>query len=188
MEPEKTLVEESADPALQEPSKESIADTVKRTVDKLKGKAVDVIENTANHLSPVKTRTMARMKQLTEASKWTHEKQVIMGHVEWKDTPPELLIGQIDMNIQGGIGRISYVQYLEDPDTHQALKQASEDGMEIGGNIISHYVEETIEPAQKIVRESVEVGGCPTAEIAKERMMKARQSERDRVKRTRGAG
>ncbi len=167
-------------------NKESVMDTVKRAVDGLKGKAVDTIENTVNHLAPVKTRTIARMKQLTMASKWTREKQVIMGHVQWKDTPPRTLIGQINMTIMGGVGKIRYVQYLEDPETHQALKEASEDGMEIGGNIMSHYVEETINPAQKIVRESVPVDGCPTAKEAKKRMQQAREYERKRVRKTRG--
>lgn len=159
---------------------------VQAVVDKMKSRVVDTIENAMNHLSPVKTRTMAREKQLVAASKWTREKQNIMGNTEWKDYPPQNLIGKISSTIQGGIGKISYVRYLEDPESHQALKECSADGLDIGGNIVSHYVEETIAPATPISRETVAVSGCPSAKDAKDNLMKARQNERDRVKRTRG--
>ena len=169
------------------PKKErEIKEAAKQALNNAKSKAVDTIENAMNHLAPVKTRTIARMKQLEKASKWKHEKQIIMGHVEWKDTPPRELIGDLSMGISGGIGKISYVRYLKDPETNQALKQASPDGLEMGGNIISHYVQEIIEPAQKIKREIIPVKGCPSVEEAKKKMKQAREYERRRVMKARG--
>ena len=169
------------------PEKEKeIKEKVKQAVNNAKAKVVDSIKNTMNHLAPVKTRTIARMKQLTKASKTKHEKIVIMGNIEWKDTPPRELIGNLDMKIQGGIGKITYVSYLKDPDTGYAIKEASPDGIEIGGNLKSHYVEETIQPAQAIKRESIPISGCPSVKDAMENMKTARANERRRINKARG--
>ena len=163
-----------------------VRETAKRIADKAKAKVVDSIKNAMNHLSPVKTRTIARMKQLTESSKTKHEKTVLMGNIEWVDTPPMELIGNLNMTINGGIGKITYVKFLKDPVTGYAIKEATPDGTEIGGNIKSHYVEETIEPAQAIRREAIAISGCPTVEVAKENMDNARKLERSRVNKSRG--
>jgi len=169
------------------PEKEKqILEAAKLLIKNAKDKTIDSVKNTMNQLSPVKTRTVARMKQLVKGSKWKREKQVILGNVEWKDTPPRELIGNLNMTIHGGVGKIRYVRYLKDPDTKQVLKEATDDGAEIGGNIISHYVEETIEPGQQISREALPIKGCPSAEKAKERMENARKLERNRVKKARG--
>lgn len=162
------------------------AEDAKRAINNAKEKTKDLIENAINHLAPVKQRTMGRLNQLQKASKHKHEKIITNGHADWKDTPPRELIGELTMTISGGIGKVRYVRYLKDPDTGYAIKSASKDGTELGGNIISHYVEEVIAPGKKIERNSHPVAGCPSAKEAKENMDKARQRERDRIKKVRG--
>lgn len=180
------LGDETSDIPEKEKDMKAKAEDAKRTINNAKEKAKDMVENAMNHLAPVKQRTIARRNQLEEAMEWKRKKEIIMGQVEWKDIPPRELIGKLTMTITGGIGKIRYVRFLKDPETGQALKQASKDGTEIGGNIISHYVEEIIAPGQKIARASVPVKGCPSAEEAKENMMAARAAERKRIKKARG--
>lgn len=163
-----------------------IKEEAKRILDNLKARTKDIIKNAMNHLANVKVKTVARYKQLEKASKTKHEKIMIMGNIEWKDTPPRELIGNLSMNINGGVGKITYIRFLKDPDTGHALKEATPDGTEIGGNIKSHYVEETLEPAQVIRIKEVPISGCPTAKEGKKNMENARQMERNRVKKARG--
>jgi len=181
--------EENKEPEAETPTPQAetdMAEQAKVIVDNAKDKVVDSIKNTMSILAPPKTRTIARMKQLTKASKWKHEKQIIHGQVEWKDTPPRELIGKLSMSISGGVGKITYVRFLKNTETGQAIKQANEDGGPPGGNILSHYVEETIAPAQKIKRESIVVKGCPSEKQALENFNKFREAERKRIRKIRG--
>ena len=164
----------------------NLGDTVKQTATNIKEEAKDLLENTMHLMSSVKSRVIARRKQLIEASKHKHQKQMIMGKTVWKDFPPRLLIGEIHVSINGGTGKVRYVKYLKNPDTGYAIKEASPDGIEIGGNLISHYVEEIIEVAQKIKPREHKVEGCPDVKTAMTNMNGARSNERKRIASYRG--
>ncbi len=146
----------------------------------------ELAENVVNQLGPVKIRTMARRKQLMKAMAHKHKKEIIHGHAIWKDSPPRKLIGGVTVLISGGIGKVRYVEYLKNPKTGYAIKEASADGVALGGNIISHYVEELLEPGKPIKIDKIKVAGVPTAEEAAEREQNARKRERARVNKIRG--
>ena len=80
------------------------------------GKVVDTVKNTANLMSPVKTRTQMRHKQLVKNSKWKHKKIIISGHSTWEDTHPKELIGEIVMRINGEI-RFERYPHTNEPTT-----------------------------------------------------------------------
>ncbi len=164
----------------------NVGDAAQQAVKNVKEKTKDLQENAMLLMSSVKSRVIARRKQLIEANKHKHQKQMIMGKVVWKDFPPRLLIGEISVSISGGTGKVRYVRYLKNPDNGYAIKEASADGIEIGGNLISHYVEEIIEVAQKIKIREHEVEGCPNVETAMKNMNAARDNERKRIASYRG--
>ncbi len=182
--------DENGTPGIQEDGKRqentNLGDAATQAVKNVKEETKDLLENALHLMSSVKSRVIARRKQLIDASLHKKQKQMIMGKVVWKDFPPRLLIGEIHVSINGGTGKVRYVKYLKNPDNGYSIKEASPDGIEIGGNLISHFVEEIIEVAQKIKIRSHKVEECPNVETAMANMNGARDNERKRIASYRG--
>ena len=172
-------------------SEDQSEDIVEVKAGKSKG-ITDVVKNIANRAgrvisekmkvtAPVRNRTVQRRNALLEASKWKHEKTIIAGNNVWEDHPPEMNIGEINMRIDGGVGKVTHVEYMADPKTGGHMRDPSG-----GGYIKVAFVEEKIEPMQQIKRTRTAISGVPSLEEAQKRWDETYAAERRRVNKAEG--
>lgn len=159
--------------------KKTILESVSDKLEDMTELAKSAMKETVSIGTAVKTRTMQRRKNLLGACIWRKTKQIIAGNKEWTDKPPILNIGEIGMSIDGGVGKVTYVEYHRDPKSGGNMRDPNG-----GGLVKCAYVEEVISPMSPIEKTRTEVRGCPTIKEVQEGWETTYAEEKRRTGRT----
>lgn len=180
-ESEQDIMQNVASEQSDAPKKKSVASAAVDTVAEATHAVKNLIKETVNIASPIKNRTNARYKSLIEDSKWVMEKTIIAGNAVWDQTPPKRNIGEITKLINGGVGKVTYVEYLRHPENGGNMRDPAG-----GGLVKSAFVEETLEPNQAIKTQRTVIKGAPTVKQVLDAWEKKYKTESAKVRAAHG--